>query len=443
MNMPCDNSLRRSSATIDLNQLSCKFIFPVLVVAAICNQPRHFPIVTTLGLLASTLSIVLVAVILLKSFPHRAWAQILIGLIIFFRLLRLFEPTLSVLEIVYQLLTSIAFCICGAWICISKPRLLRNQFSLFMLLSLPLMVVQLLGITEWAHVLRTDFHSDLDQSLEMQSVFMRTSADTVITTLQTRPAGFLHANNFLAVFIIGTLVLRLACSLPKKLDLYDYALLGVITIAMSKTVFLAFTLMAIMMLIIGNGTQRKHIIQMSAGLALCLAAYSQLFPGLVEYTMSFENANLNFDYRLADLLSAVGSPATNTAARDIVSGASQPIDLESLGGTQSSYSMFATLPKELLLFLTLLGVSYIFLLRLSIRRTPQLRMLLILANIGLAIVLVQSSFLGSSVFAFIFSPVLLPIAQIFLTQFALRMQPNFEPHVLHTPQFARSKVFHR
>ena len=108
----------------------------------------------------------------------------------------------------YEVSSGLVFGAAGAYLFARQPRLLHRQLMWFMLLSVPLMALQLLGVGSWTQVLRNDFHLAGESSLQQYPTLFVPLAQIVPTTLQMRPAGFMHANNYMSLFIAFALAVH-------------------------------------------------------------------------------------------------------------------------------------------------------------------------------------------------------------------------------------------
>ncbi len=401
------------------------FLFPVLLTAAVCNQPRPYPLITRMGELTSVLSIAMAGLLLLTTFPRRFWPWGILGFVLALRFQRLVSPSpSSVATLTYAFAVSLLFAAAGAVILARHPKLIRNQLTAFIVASGPLMLIQLSGVSAWAHVLRTDLHTYEDRLYQMVPVLFVPPEAVVITTLQARPAGFLHANNFLSLFLAFAMALYFGRPSRGRIAFRDVMVVGVLTLAMSKTAFVVFVLMMVAMSVTGDRAQRTYALSLTGLLVVELVAYRTLFPGLFAYTASLDLALLNLELRIADILLASGNPTLTALANEWLPLAVARLEPSKIGA-ESAYALIAA-SGAAVVSIAVLTPLYLRALRRFGRRNPDWRMAVMLSAIALGVVPAMTSFLGSTAMAFLCGFAVLPLAAVWEPRFELLMRRALE-----------------
>jgi hypothetical protein len=401
-------------------RLAVAAVMPTLILAAICNQDRPYPFVLALGQLASWLSITLAAVVVIATFSGRIWPWLLVAGTFALRSTRVLNVGGNALDTPYTVVLAVLLAATAAVLLAQQAALVRRQMQVLMTLSLPLMVMQLLGLPAEAHLLRTDLHVEEDRLMRMVPVLFEPPESVIITTLQARPAGWFHANNFFSMFLIFAMAVLLGRPRRGAITIHDVVLVLVLTLSMAKTAFVAFAVMLMALFVLGTAPQRRYALKMSVLFGAGLACYAVLFPGLFAYTMSIDLARTNLDLRMADLLLATGNRDLADLARSI----STDTRLVPGEGTQSGYALLAAGGAAVLIGLAIAVPLYAALVRRFVRRFPEWRMTLILCSIALATIPAMTSFIGSPTFGFMSGLALLPT-------FAL-VEPRFE-QLMRTP----------
>lgn len=390
-----------------IHDLAVVSVFPVLVVGLVCNQERDFPWLTIFGEIASLASIGLASALVLKPFADRRWAWVLVGLTLVTRASRLFLPDNTIVVIIYSVVVSILFAVAAAYLLAAYPRIVRRQLTTFLLLSFPLMFLQVLGVSPWLHVLRTDLHVAEDKSMTMVPVLFVPASAIIFTTLQGRPAGFLHANNLTTLLVIFSMALHLARPTRGALTVRDLGVIGVLILLMSKTAFLAFLFMLAALSLAGSGAHRRYVAKLIALVAVYLLIYWMLFPGLFYSNLSPDSAARNWNLRLADFLISSGNPALIDLAGRVVPG--EAAEVSAGLPTQSAYAVLITGGITLLAGLVISALVYVRALRRLMIRFPEWSLSVLLSAVGLVVAPGMSSFLGSTVLGFFAGFGLLPL----------------------------------
>lgn len=384
-----------------------RWLLPVLIVTAISTQPRPYPMVMAIGQIASVVSVILACIVVVTTFPGRIWSIALVLLTVALRAARGLMPIGDEAAVIaYTVVSSLLFGAAGAIMAASRPRRLHRQLTGFMLISLPLMFLQLVGVGAWTQTLRLDFHMLGEEKLEQVRTLLVPPDEVEITTLQARPAGFLHANNFLSLFLVFALALQLGRRAPLRFSWRDVGLLAVLTLAMSKTAFLAFFLMLLVMLVAGDRARRRYALKSGAVFVACISTYAVLFPGVFAFTMSFDLMRLNLNVRVAEVLLVSGQPRLERLADQFSADELSRIKDDS---AQSAYGILAARPTLVLGGALVAGPLYLLALRRVASRRPQWKMGALLGAAALLSVLGMTSFMGSLAFALMAGAALLSV----------------------------------
>jgi len=244
----------------NLKWLSLRWIFPGLLISSTCNQQEKYNLLMVIGSVTSILNVM--AAIVIAWFVFRKKSLIL--LVIFGFLLtktgRIVFGDQSYFLGGYIIFVGILFCIAGSVAAFQFSRLIYRQVILFCLFSIPLMLLQLIGVGEWTQFHRTDI-DNLEYGLTQFPTLFVGVNNVVINGLQVRPSGFCWANNFLSIVIMFALGLHYGKLKSHKITWKDAVLCAITVLAMAKIVFLAFGVIILWLLIFGESWKKKRIIK--------------------------------------------------------------------------------------------------------------------------------------------------------------------------------------
>lgn len=266
------------------------------------------------------------------------------------------------------------------------------------------MIVQLLGISEWVHFLRTDLHV-VDTIILFPTLFVAEEGMTV-TVLQGRPAGLTYANNYLSIIIMFLMGLHFSNIKTKKLSRDDLIVCFVAVLSMAKIVLLTFLIVVVWLFLTGSTLHRRRmgkVITLFAGL---LGLYAFFFPGVFEFNTSLHLARINFMVRASELVALL----TGEGSPDIVflERPGGEVYMAVLDAHQSGYAEMATfLPYLAVLSLCLFPV-YLKGLRKTRYYSLELKNMAMLLLLVLALFPLITSFMRGPVFWFFAGFGLLP-----------------------------------
>jgi hypothetical protein len=278
------------------------------------------------------------------------------------RVARVVLGATPLLDGVYTFGSGMLFMVAGASLFARRRDVLFHDMYLFLGWSLIPMCLQLLGV-QWSQFIRTDLHGAVGGQM-LPLLFKDTTPDA-ISTLQARPAGFMHANNYMSIVAVVALALHFAVSRSRKLGWRDVVLVSLVTLMMAKILFLSFLLFVLFYLVIGSPDQRVRSLKMTGMLGVTLAIYYWLFPAAFLQNLSPDAALVNYAIRVADLRAALAGVQTTDLVVQGLNGAQYSIsDIDA--GSQSGYSALAA-------YLPILGVLALAVTPLLIRATRTLK----------------------------------------------------------------------
>ena len=345
--MPANISSINATQTgvkINLKQLSMVVLFPILIIApTLLNQ--HSSELRFLGQIMMMGGTLAVIAILFFTMGRQKWLVLCVAGFLFSKAGRIAFGENSLFYPLYIIFMAFLFSRAGSVILLQEPKLIYRQVMMFCKLSVPLMVLQVLGVGKWTQVLRTDSIA----KIQFATLFV-SSEDVIVTGLQFRPAGFCYANNVLTPWVILALGLHYGLTKTSKLTFNDVVLCTIAILTMSKLAFLSFGVIMLWLLIAGDGRRRKRIIKVVFLFCGLLVAYSFFFPGLYSYNLDPDYIRKNFMGRAAAL---ARSMEDNTVKEYIV----KTFEDDEYFQTRDSGSGYSVIAKYLtVVFPVLLGM---------------------------------------------------------------------------------------
>ena len=390
-----------------LRRLAMRWVFPVILFSLISGQERPYKLLLVIGAVSSVATVLVAAAIVLLTFPRARWSLLLVAGTVFLRAARVLMGEAPGLVLAYSFAAGLLFAAAGMVMAIQRPRQVHRQALFFCLISLPLMLLQLLGVGDWTQLLRTDIYGSWPEAETQYPTLFVPEDQLVVTTLQARPAGFLFANVALSPVLVFAVGLHMARPGSERFGWREVVLCATIVLAMAKVVFLAFASMAVWLLIAGGHGKRRRVIRMGVLSGLLILLYISLFPGVAATTLSWDNMQLNFLVRYADFLFSTNVPVLADLASSVPRRALVLVDPEE--GLQSGYATIAAqLPFVMAGALVLAPFFFVGLRRLR-KRAPEFTDSTVIMLLAAALIPLITSFLGSAIYSFIFGFGLIPL----------------------------------
>lgn len=212
---------------------------------------------------------------------------------------------------------SCIYVLAGASIYGQSPSLLHKHLVGFLVLSVPIMIAQKLGISQWLMLWDTSFLDDSLSSFTNDDVgkFKDIALyPTLFVNLeninfvigQARPAGLTHNNNILSIFIALAIPLNLAMNRLSHLNLSDIFLTTAAILSMSKLVFGVAAFFYVGYIIFGSLQKKIISLRLFLLFTFGLILYYIIFPGLFLSNLSEGMVLVSILLRLTDLLGALG-----------------------------------------------------------------------------------------------------------------------------------------
>jgi len=398
-------------------------IFPCLVFGtAMVQQPST--VLSVAGQILLWLAILAAAEIIITLHSGTTFA-VLLSFLVAFKAAQVVAGGSAAVIIGYELVNALIFAFAGAAVLAFRRDVLERQLRRFFTWSIPVMILQLYGKPDWIQALRTDSHSkggDVREQI-LPSLFESNSAG--FNTIQSRPAGLLHANNFLSIVILFALAVHFRRSKGRSIDASDVVLMAVLVLSMAKIAFLSFIVFSVVYLMRGPGDTRVRVGKLLGLLGLFLLLFYIFFPGIFLYDLSPNNAILNYAIRVADLRAVLSGVSVVDVVQIKGIDGSQLAVIGLEAGTQSGYSAAARFAPFLLVVLPIIGAVYYLRYRMLPRNGGTLRDLSVNSLLVLFLSPLITSFAGNPFFSFALAGLALP----WVAAKSLEVRERFEPPI--------------
>ncbi len=247
--------------------------------------------------------------------PYQLFATVML---LFAMTLRMME-VLTDSEALYALrVAALAamFVIAGARLYGANPFLLRKQLVVFLALCVPVMFLQILGVSSFLMGWNTGYAHDpnilaLEEIGTFKEIPLYPTLFVGIEELhysigQGRPVGLMHSSNVLSIFVVFAVALNLTVPRTSRLTISDLVITSAVVLTMSKMVFAITLLLYVGSLLSGRSDRRYFAAKLTMALGIGILAYFLLFPGLLAANFSREMIWTSILLRLLGLMHAVG-----------------------------------------------------------------------------------------------------------------------------------------
>ncbi len=229
---------------------------------------------------------------------------------------KILEFALPGLTIINTILSGILFFLVGLIIYSKKPYIIRNVLIFYLLLNVPIMLLQTSGVSSVLMYWNTDYsHTltvlDLREVGTFKNITQYPTLFVDIDNLyyqigQGRPSGLMPANNLLSVIIVFAIVMNLYLRKAANLNIGDIIVNMSVVISMSK-----LTLFVALFLYLSEIIRGIHLTKVSAlkNILVLIAVfflYYLFFPGILATNYRADSIIYSFGIRLIDLATTFG-----------------------------------------------------------------------------------------------------------------------------------------
>ena len=296
-------------------KVSTYMLLPLILINHTVSESNWILFGIKLGAILYAVTIVLALYVGLRS-QYRGLITTMIVLAIVMRLLAALGGTESLREVGFAAL-AIVFAVAGAMMYGRNPFLLHKQLVIYLAICIPIMLLQILGVSSllmgWNMGYLDDY--DLGMTLDEFGTFREVPLyptlfvgidDLVYSVGQGRPVGLMYGSNPLSIFVSIAIAINLAIPRTSRIRFSDIVVTGAVVLTAGRLVYGTTILLYLWFLIFGVRERRLLVLKLIIVFAIVLLLYYILFPGLFIANFSKEMMMVSIMLRLVDLLRAVG-----------------------------------------------------------------------------------------------------------------------------------------
>ncbi len=254
-------------------------------------------------------SIACASVVVVSALGARSvWPPLLIGGLFVSRLMRLNDAA-GPLYYLYGVPLFTLFTLAGAIIALERRELLFRQLRFYLLLSVPFMLLQVAGAGDWTLALNTETlavpKEQIAEARTTHPTLFVPPSEAEFAIGQSRPAGFMHANNVLSLVIMFALALQFGRIRSSRVTRADALFCAAMVLAMAKIVVLGFLVMVFWLHVRRPGLVRARMQRVVALTVLLYGVYALLFPALFVHHFNEQHVSYSVFIRLNDFVASL------------------------------------------------------------------------------------------------------------------------------------------
>jgi hypothetical protein len=274
-------------------------LVPGLVIAMVVGNQEWRVGPFLAGQMLSWITDLAAFIVLLRFFPTRVWPWILVAAIVLAKLLDTVGLGAGAFDTAYTVLLNALFCAAGSVFAYRHSALALRQLRWICLTSVVVMIFQATGAGEWSQVLATE--NEGRPKTAYPTLFVPFE-QLEYQTIQARPSGLLHSNNFLSLVVLFTLALQHSRKTIRRLNRWDVVLGIMVVLAMAKIVFLVSAIFIVWLLVMGTPAQRARMRALVVLYVALFATYRFFMPGQFESQINTYHITYSFYIRINDFL---------------------------------------------------------------------------------------------------------------------------------------------
>jgi hypothetical protein len=187
---------------------------------------------------------------------------------------------------------------------IEFPKMLKWQIFIFLVLSVPIMIIQISGVSETVHVLNTLFYQYDEfggsyRDLQLEEVLFKKSEEIIYNSAQSRPPGLFHSNAILSPILLSSAAILFSLNYSKKLAITDLLICLSLVLVMSKISVVA--IFVILLISKNNFDSRIRYWQIFILLLMLYFTYWIFIPGYFVNNLGLDGFYSSSYYRLIDM----------------------------------------------------------------------------------------------------------------------------------------------
>lgn len=383
-----------------------QLLIPILLLLNITLSANTWSI----GRLFYLLAMIMSSYLLFKS-KYFVTSVFVIGLIFFTRVLEIITPELSIFRDIF---TSMLFIIIGFTLYSGKIFFLRKFLLVFLLINIPIMFMQILGLHESLMYWVTDYAHDESilalheigtfKNVPLYPTLFVTEQEILYSIGQGRPAGLLPNNNTLSVIVAFAIIINIYARSKTEFFGADIIVCMITVMLMAKLAIGVLLITLAYTFVFADRILKRIALKQLFYFLSFLFIYSFLFPGLMAENFSAGSLAQSFFVRLLNITSSLGIDSNlliGIEAAQLYGISTNTVDQE----YQNPITVLLSSQESLIFIVAILIISFPRLKKISIRlkkldrRSFHLRVLMILTTV--ISILTMPMFLGMHIFMLI------------------------------------------
>lgn len=258
------------------------------------------------------------ALVVRSGFGRTLWPYILVLFVVLSRVASFLE--IPGTNSMYLLSMFLLFSFAGVSLVLHAHQVLDSQAKMFFILSMPIMLMQIAGVTEWLQTFNTLYvvvgadGSIVRPDIRLLSLYF-TSVDELriesfagysqYLSMQSRPPGLTHSSAMLAVYILAGSALYLGRLKEKHVTLSDAILVCVVVFSGSKLVLIGFVMILLFAFLSNAALIRYRLIYILCVLVMMMLLYYIAFPASINHNYGAGAFEISFLARFVDAAIAI------------------------------------------------------------------------------------------------------------------------------------------
>ena len=297
-------------------KLSTFILFPVMLISHTVSASGWMLFGINLGVFLYVVTTGIALYVGLRS-RYRSLVTTMMVLTIVMRLFAEFSGSEPLRQMAFGSL-AIVFAVAGAMMYGRNPFLLHKQLVVYLALCIPIMVMQIMGVSQFLMGWDMGYtHSVLDilspgeigtfkEVPLYPTLFVESSDNFEYSIGQGRPVGLMYGNNPLSVIVAIAVAVNLAITRTSRIKFSDIIVTMAIVLTMSKLAFSTMILLYLWFLVFGMRERRLLVLKLITILAIVMFLYYILFPGLFMSNLSEAMVMSSLMLRLMDVIYSLG-----------------------------------------------------------------------------------------------------------------------------------------
>jgi hypothetical protein len=304
------------------NKIPYLFLLPLIWLNMLFGNQLAYPNLFLFGQIINWLILINIFYLFLKDSGSLRNLKIFsLFLVIIFRLISL---GINEFHFIYLIFISIVYILVGNQFFSNFPNLLRSQIIYFVILSIPFMFFQILGISSVFQVFNTLYIREVSPGsfefpeIKMLPLFLNKGIDLWYSdgymeflSMQSRPPGLLHSNAMLSPVVLFASILSFTDLSNRKVSFVDVCIIIAIILTGSKLAFYGYLILLFIATRSFLKISKIKIVSIIFIFFTIFFCYSLVFPDVFIHNHSFGAIQVSLGLRIIDFLQLLGSSTTS------------------------------------------------------------------------------------------------------------------------------------